>query len=180
MTEATTWPMVDSFGKCVGLRLRSHDNNKWSYRGGRAGIFVPDGMTTAVNRLYVCEGPTDTAAMLSIGLDAIGRASCNGNVATVANFVKMLGCNDVVVVADYDAPGQTGANKLANVLVTVAECVRIITPGRPGDDVRSVIARGSTLGYFDGLAFEAMPMTMGIRRTSGLIRSDRRRRGTQR
>ena len=173
--QATTWPMVDSGGRCVGLRLRGHDGDKWSYRGGKAGIFVPDGMTTAPKRLYVGEGPTDTAAMLSIGLDAIGRASASGNVATVANFVRRLGCDNVVVVADHDSPGRVGAMRLANVLVTVAECVRVITPGRPGDDVRSMVAAGMDAYDINELVGEATPMTLGVHRSVKRQRAARRR-----
>ena len=60
--QATTWPMVDSSGRCIGIRLRGHDGDKWSYRGGKAGLFVPDGITTSIKRLFIAEGPSDAAA----------------------------------------------------------------------------------------------------------------------
>ena len=167
--------MVDSGGRCVGLRLRGHDGDKWAYRGGKAGIFVPDGIASSVKRLYVCEGPTDTAALLSIGIDAIGRASCRGNVATVGNFIQRLGCNDVIVVADHDDAGWNGAWQLADVLLTVAECIRVICPGEPGDDVRSCVARGWTFGDFDDLVFRTTGMSLGVHRKFHRERLQRRR-----
>lgn len=162
--QASTWPMVDSNGRVVGLRLRGGDNAKWSFRGGRAGLFVPDGLPTTIKRLHVCEGPTDTAAVLSLGLDAIGRASCNGNVATVANFVRRVECDDVVIVADHDPAGIAGALRLARVLTTVAQCVRIIKPGQPGDDVRKAVAEGLDAYELDELVLQANIMTLGIHR----------------
>ena len=170
--RASTWPMVDSGGRCVGLRMRSlHGNKKFSYRGGRSGIFVPDGIPATTKRLYVCEGPTDTAAIISIGIDAIGRSSCNGNLATIVNFVRRLGCNDVVVVADNDGPGRSGAKQLASVLITVAECVRMIHPVEANSDIRDWVRAGHTSADFDEMVFEAPAMTLGVRRR---VRTERR------
>lgn len=39
--RAWAWPMVNGQGKPVGIRLRADDGRKWSVRGGREGIFVP-------------------------------------------------------------------------------------------------------------------------------------------
>ncbi|MEM9367538.1 MAG: primase-helicase zinc-binding domain-containing protein [Planctomycetota bacterium] len=162
--QATTWPMVDSGGRCVGLRMRGHDNNKWSYRGGRGGLFVPDGISTSIKRLFVCEGPSDVAALLSIGLPAIGRPSCTGAVPATVNFVRRIECHDVAIVADHDEAGQNGAKRLARLLVTVANTVRIITPGNPGDDARKFVAQGGTPGDFDQMLANADALMLAIRR----------------
>ncbi|KAA1258363.1 Zinc-binding domain of primase-helicase [Rubripirellula obstinata] len=163
--QATTWPMVDSGGRCIGLRLRGHDGDKWSYRGGRGGLFVPDGIATKIPRLFICEGPSDAAAMLSIGLPAIGRPSCQGAMPATVNFVRRIGCHDVAIVADHDEAGRNGATRLARLLVTVANTVRIITPGNPGDDARKFIAGGGTPGHFDQLLHEADALMLAVRRS---------------
>ena len=83
--------------------------------------------------------------------------------ATV-NFVRRIGATDIIIVADHDEAGRAGADMLARLLVTVADCVRIITPGKPGDDVRSFIAAGGTRGDLDDLIAEAPGMSIAIRR----------------
>lgn len=39
---AWAWPMFNSAGHIVGIRLRAEDGRKWSVRGGREGLFIPD------------------------------------------------------------------------------------------------------------------------------------------
>ncbi|MBB3210613.1 phage/plasmid primase-like uncharacterized protein [Rhodopirellula rubra] len=163
--QATTWPMVDSGGRCIGIRMRGHDGNKWSFSGGRGGLFVPDGIATSIDRLFICEGPTDAAALLSIGLPAIGRPSCQGAMPATVNFVRRIGCHDVAIVADHDEAGQNGATRLARLLVTVANTVRIITPGSPGDDARKFIAEGGNAFDFDAMLADADALMLAIRRS---------------
>ncbi len=169
--QATTWPMVDSGGRCIGLRLRGHcksngkGGDKWSYRGGRGGLFVPDGIASNMNRLFICEGPSDVAALLSIGLPAIGRPSCQGAMPATVNFVRRIGAHDVAIVADHDEAGQNGATRLARLMVTVANTVRIITPGNPGDDARKFIAAGGTPFDFEEMLAEADALMLAIRRS---------------
>jgi DNA primase len=145
--------------------MRGHAGAKWSFRGGRGGLFVPDGIATNMNRLFVCEGPSDVAALLSIGLPAIGRPSCNGAMPATVNFVRRIGCHDVAIVADHDEAGQTGAKRLARLLVTVANTVRIITPGNPGDDARKFIAEGGTAFDFDAMLADAEALMLAIHRS---------------
>jgi hypothetical protein len=40
--RAWAWPMFNSAGRIVGIRLRAEDGRKWSVRGGREGLFIPD------------------------------------------------------------------------------------------------------------------------------------------
>ena len=75
--KATTWPMMDHDGNVVGIRLRCmKTGRKWSVKGGTSGVFLPVGLPKETKRLFIAEGPTDTAAMLSIGFNCIGRPSC--------------------------------------------------------------------------------------------------------
>ena len=146
--RATTWPMVDHSERVVGIRLRSMTTgDKWSIRGGRAGLFVPAELRGKPDRLFVAEGPTDTAALLSLGVDAVGRPSCNGAVGTTTKLVKRLGPSECIVVADDDGHGAgiRGAESLARVLVTVCPSVRVIVPPEGFNDVRDWITAGAKL-----------------------------------
>ncbi len=97
--QAWTFPMVGADGNILGIRLRLTDGLKLAVRGGREGLFVPEDLGTD-RRLLICEGPSDTAAMLDLGFDAVGRPSCTGGQRQVS---------EVVIMADGDGPGRRGA-----------------------------------------------------------------------
>lgn len=102
-----TFPMRDGRGKAIGIRTRSITGDKKAVVGSRSGLFVPNTLRTKPT-LYVCEGPTDAAAMLALGLMAIGRASCRGGKEHILEFVRRHKYNDIVVMADNDPPDQNG------------------------------------------------------------------------
>lgn len=131
---AWTWPMCDGTGRIVGIRLRGANGRKWSVRGGREGLFVPEDLT-GVGPWLLPEGASDTAALLDLGFDAVGRPSCYGGVKHVVDVVGRLRPESTVIMADADHPGQRGAASLASVLRAYVPAVKVITP--PGEkDIR--------------------------------------------
>lgn len=108
---AWAFPMRDGNGNVVGIRLRADDGRKWAVKGSRQGIFVPTIMSQDI--VLVPEGPTDTAAALTLGFYALGRPSCNTGGREIAATVRRLGIRRVVMVADNDAPGLQGAARVA-------------------------------------------------------------------
>ncbi len=58
-----SFPMKNACGNTIGIRLRNKQGGKYAVRGSRDGLFLPDGIDFA-DRLLICEGPTDCAAML--------------------------------------------------------------------------------------------------------------------
>lgn len=134
-SESSAWafPMRDSAEHIVGFRLRRPDGGKYTTPGTHEGLFIPAG-TAPDERLFIAEGPTDTAALLDLGMNAIGRPSCNSGIQFTVQLVRRLRSHEVVIVADNDEPGRRGAARLADVLVVVAR-VRVITP--PCDDMRT-------------------------------------------
>lgn len=62
--------------------------------------------------LYICEGPTDTAAALTLGLFAIGRPSCMGCEEMITKLIRLQGIRRVIIITDNDIPGLRGAAKL--------------------------------------------------------------------
>ena len=167
--RATTWPMVDHDEHVVGIRLRSMESgDKWSIRGGRAGLFVPAELRKQTDRLFIAEGPTDTAALLSIGLDAIGRPSCHGAVSMTTKLVRRMRPTECVIVADDDdhGAGMRGAESLSVALVTVCPTVRIITPPQGMNDARDWIAAGGTvddvMAVVDAVESKSLTITAGV------------------
>jgi phage/plasmid primase-like uncharacterized protein len=141
--DAMTWPMVDANKNTVGIRLRSlATGRKWSVRGGSAGVFVPTDLLQPIDRLYATEGPTDTAALLSLGLPAIGRSSAHGKLDIDTATVRRLKPEECVIVADRDKVGQQGATQFANALFLSCRVVRILTPPEEFADAREWVRSG--------------------------------------
>ena len=44
-SRAFTFPMRDAGGKVLGIRLRRPDGGKLAIRGGREGLFIPEGLS---------------------------------------------------------------------------------------------------------------------------------------
>lgn len=134
--QAWAWPMVSGQGKPVGIRLRANDGRKWSVRGGHEGLFVPRGSS---HTAYFVEGPTDTAAALTLGLWAIGRPSCRGSVAHTQVTINRLHIQRAILVADNDRPGIDGATALAKELQI--PCASMLLPAK---DMRQFLAYGGS------------------------------------
>lgn len=145
-------PMRDIDGEVCGIRLRAESGQKWAIKGSRAGFFLPEGnLPDQADEILVCEGPTDTAAMLDLGFVALGRPSCQGLEDQLA---RLLTRRQVVIVADNDHktrpdgspyyPGQEGAAKLAGILAAgPTTSVKIIYP-QDAKDARAWKLAGAT------------------------------------
>jgi DNA primase len=105
------FPMYDGRKRMIGLRTRRADGAKKAITGSKNGLFVPTELVPE-QRLFVCEGPTDTAAALTLGFYAIGRASCSSCVEMVIEFIRSNRIREVVVGSDNDSPGISGATAL--------------------------------------------------------------------
>lgn len=150
--HAAAFPMRDWQGEIVGVRLRSNDGKKWAITGSHAGLFIPDGeVGDQITELWICEGPTDCAALLDLEVYAVGRPSCSGGVDLI---VPLAVGRNVIIMADADEPkarpdgttwkpGQVGAEALAKALLGKARTVKIIYP-LAGKDVRQWLQVGIT------------------------------------
>ena len=137
-----SFPMQSAAGDMLGIRLRLPGGKKLSIKGGREGLFIPDGIDAG--KLLIAEGPTDTAALLDMGFSAVGRPSCTGGVKLLVELVRKHRPSGVVIVADADAPGQRGAESLATVLLAYCSDVRVIAPPAGIKDAREWKRSGAT------------------------------------
>ena len=152
--RAWAFPMCDATRQVIGVRLRADDGRKWAVAGSHNGLFWPDGLA-GTGPLLVCEGPTDTATMLDLGYDAIGRPSCTGAVDMVIEVVRALKRRDVVVVADADGPGIDGADRLARALTEAGRRPKVIRP-HEGKDARAWVRAGATRAVVDTVIRNAL------------------------
>ena len=135
--QAWAFPMCDGYGNIVGIRLRANDGRKWAVRGSKQGIFI--GKAAWYPTLFVCEGPTDTAAALELGLFAVGRPNCCCGGAEIKVFARRHDCRRVVIISDNDKPGLDGARKVGGDLKLP---FAVYVP--PAKDVREFVRLGGT------------------------------------
>ena len=133
---AWSFPMRGSDMNVRGIRLRSMTGRKWAVTGSRDGLFIPNGLCFT-GPLCICEGPTDTAAMLALGFETVGRPSCTGGTKLLAELVRRKGPPALVIVADSDGPGERGAEALASTLLPLCGAVRLIHPPEGIKDARA-------------------------------------------
>jgi len=157
--ESGAWafPMTDpETGKVIGIRLRRQDGAKFSVKGGREGLFVPDRMGSDDEVLLILEGATDAIAAHGIGFpNAVGRPSCTGGTSHLVAMVKARKPSGIVVVADGDGPGTRGAETLARVLALHCRDVRVICPPEGCKDMRAWVATGATQATVERLIHAA-------------------------
>ena len=141
--RAWSFPMTDAQGCVRGIRLRYPDGSKCAVKGGREGLFIPDGLQFEA-LLLIAEGPTDCAVLLDLGFNAIGRPNCSGGRRLIVDFVTRHRVRDVAIVADTDEVGRRGAEALAGTLTTQVQRVRIIAPPDGVKDTRAWKIGGAT------------------------------------
>lgn len=169
---AWCFPMLDGFGKCVGIRLRRYkSSDKFSVSGSKDGLFYDPELQPALTvarglrgrEIVIVEGASDCAAGYEIGLPAVGRSSCMTGAAELKDLCARLRVDRITIVTDNDTakvrivpgtngappsrvyyrPGIDGAEKLARDL---GRAFRIVTP--PKKDLRDWVRDGCTAETF--------------------------------
>ncbi len=134
---AWTFPMRDAQKRVTGIRRRLQDGRKLSVKGGHEGLFYDPNAIGGRDWILLPEGPTDTAALMTLGFVAVGRPSCLGGREIVK---QLVGNRDCVVVSDADEPGRRGARQLASELEMVGRVVKVIQP--PSEkDIRAYVQK---------------------------------------
>jgi len=145
--KAWAIPMRDGDNKIIGIHLRCDDGSKKAITGSRNGLFIPQ--VNPQKLAFVCEGASNTAALVTMGFYAIGRPSCNSGGEMLKVALKRLGVSRIVIVGDNDSlksapdgrtfrPGQDGAKKLKKE-IGLPSC--IFTTPSPCKDVRELLIK---------------------------------------
>lgn len=151
--NAMAFPMYGEDFKICGIRLRDVDGKKWAVPSSREGIFRPyEEAALLEGPTVVCEGPTDTASLIQVGLHAIGAPSAGRGLNAVMAYCKARRA-PVVIVGDadgeagVDSVGVRGAKSLANGLTLARLDVRIVYPFKV-KDAREWVKNGLTRREF--------------------------------
>lgn len=135
-----TWPMRDAAGRIVGMRTRHTNGSKKADAGGDGnGLFL--GPDLASDYLLVCEGPTDTAALIDCGYTSVlGRPSCRGGNRYTIEIIRRLSPAAVVLIPDRDDAGLSGFADLAAAIAESGampvERIDAVTPPPSVNDAR--------------------------------------------
>lgn len=141
---AFAFPMSDHTGHIIGIRLRQLSGQKLAIKGSKQGLFIP--RIGYEYDLYVTEGPTDCAALLSMGLFAIGKASAMQGPEEIVKFIQKNRIRRVIVIADNDTAGLNGAKKLID--ACPVPCCELVLPAK---DAREFYRNGGTRELIENL-----------------------------
>ena len=162
--ECWEFPERDGRTKIIGHLRRFRDGRKRTTNGSHRGVYIPSDWLTDAGPLYLPEGATDTAALLTLGLAAIGRPSATGGSDHLATFLAKCD-RDVIVVGDNDGGrGQRAAEQLAQRLANAWQRpVGWALPPREYKDVRTwlqavpYLDAGTARNYFAQHVSSARP-----------------------
>ena len=97
-----TWPERDATGRVIGISRRFPNGSKKRSAGGQSGLtFDPVGWLESsvdCNYVFLVEGGSDTAALLTMGLAVVGRPSNTGGVDLLADLLHAVPTDRVIVV----------------------------------------------------------------------------------
>jgi hypothetical protein len=134
LDNSSSWvfPMLRKRDRLIGIRVRPRNGKKFAIKGSRNGLFVPNNLPDK-GVVYICEGESDTAAMLTCGLNAVGRPSCNSGDRLLA---ELLVNHEAVICMDRDGVGRKGALSLLDYLKCHLGDVRLLEPPDKYKDMR--------------------------------------------
>ena len=172
--QAFAFPMRQPNGSVCGVRLRTLSGRKFCVPGSTTGLFIPRNLQPTDDPL-ICEGESDTAAMLDLRFAVVGRPGCSNGTALLVEFVKLNRPTNVTVLADPGEPGQRGAAALASVLAAHAPIVRVISPPPGISDARDWKLHGATRDDILTAIKAAPPVKLRISTTVHTRERQRRR-----
>ena len=135
MPQKDSWmfPMQRWQNRLVGIRLRPRTSNKkFTAKGSKNGLFIPNNLNID-EPVFITEGESDTAALLSCGLNTVGRVGCTGGSRLLAN---MLDKKKVVICLDRDGAGYKGGYQLSKYLSFYCKDIKIMTTPLKYNDMR--------------------------------------------
>jgi hypothetical protein len=143
MRTQYAFPMTGGDGRLGGLAHRdAGTGEKKAAPGSRLGVFAPAGWKESEGTVFIPEGASDTAALVAMGLPALGRPSAKAGAQAVADLLHGSD-REVVVLGEMDPketgewPGRDGAVSTAKKLAAaLGREVRWSFPPGGAKDVR--------------------------------------------
>lgn len=149
INNAWMFPMRNGKNEIVGYNRRFRNGEKKIMAGTKAGLYIPQIETQPM--VFICEGGSDTAALLDMGFFAIGRFNVSSGAEFLKEWFRINKIYQCVIIADNDElkkyaggmgrPGIEGATRLKADLGMKSV---IWQPPSPCKDLREFKKRGGT------------------------------------
>ena len=114
-----TFPEYNPQGQVVGINRRMRDGTKRCIQGSHRGLtYAGNWRDYQAGSVLIVEGPTDTAAALTVGRCVLGRPSNSGGSAMLAKMLAPLPDWRILVIGERDRkadgqwPGKRGAESV--------------------------------------------------------------------
>jgi len=141
-----TFPEQDADLNIIGIGTRDKSGKKLFLSGGHRGLIFPPGLDPG-RPIFVCEGPSDTAALLTLGFQAVGRPSAHGGVKILIELLRGFETVTVVGENDENGVGQKAAKSVAQQLASAwGRPVRWALPPSGHNDVRAWLGERTRAG----------------------------------
>lgn len=142
------FPVRNVDGHVVGISVRrdGDDQKRMVIGSSTRGVFTPVELDPS-RALFMCEGATDTAALLTMGVQAIGRISTSDSPFIPVRFALKYGFTHVVAVADRDdhGAGQQAAEHIARCAKSSGLKTLLLVPPFGSNDVRQWLGQGACI-----------------------------------
>jgi len=150
---------------------------KFNAEGSVDGLFIPMDLDTYDRSLVVCEGASDTAAAMTLGIKcAVGRSSCRSGEALVCELCRIRRIRRVVIFADRDTPtedtpegvGLAGAKALATAIQAMttddgeAIAVALRQPSPGFKDLRAECMAGASVNFKPSSSRSSLPTMVAV------------------
>lgn len=123
-----SFPERDGSGTIIGIAARYINGSKKRLSGSQAGLTYADTWDTGTGPILLVEGGSDTAALLTIGLNVVGRPSNRAGTKWLNHLLRDLPIErEVLVIGERDRkqdgswPGKDGAIRTAQKLAESLE-----------------------------------------------------------
>jgi len=148
-SEAYTFPVRNAEDEIIGISRRFPDSRKGMVKGSQVGIFIPRLDWDNLKTLFICEGASDLATALDMGLKAIGRLSCQTGGFHIVEWCRRHLPTQVVIISDNDKPGRYGARYLQDAILDDVDINTLVyVPEGNIKDLREYVQKGGTREKF--------------------------------
>jgi len=150
--RAWTFPMVDGRHRVCGFMRLFPSGEMGLKAGSRLGVFVPTDIRPGTP-IVVCVGPLDVAALLTLGIESVGRP---GSVDDDRLLKPYCRARRIAIVVDDSR--QDDAARLSDALRATCQSVRTVTLPTGFPSVHAWLRAGALRSDLIGLIRSAAPM----------------------